>query len=142
MSKQTSKPPLMREQQRALWAYNLARKIKTEHSEDVHTAFKITANRLGAHIMREGLASTLAFLLRDGQGGHQAAVSALLQALSQADLPCLEKVKEGKKLPFEILELDAVSYMLVTREMLKLALWLKRANQAVLGDVDTIDIGE
>jgi CRISPR-associated protein Cmr5 len=135
---------MLREQQRALWAYKLVEGV-SQQDRSVQEAFKITANRLGAHIMREGLASTMAFLLRDGRGGHTTAVNLLLEGLVNQDakLPVLKVTPQTTSLEFmkQILGLDANGYMLVTRELLKMALWLKRANQALLSGVAEGDEG-
>ena len=80
----------------------------------------------GATVMRNGLAAALAFVAR--RKGE--APSIFLAQLANADIPGLEKTRDGAGLLAAVCKLDVDEYMLATREVLHLAVWLRRAVQA------------
>lgn len=113
---------IQRDQQRALDAYDAVHRVKDNQKE-----YKIAVNDLGANILRSGLSAALSALER--QSGGQA----LLTHLADAGLPGLNGVG-GKELPARVRKLELDDYILVTRESLKVAAWLKRASQATFGE--------
>lgn len=112
-----------RDQRRALLAYESSKlALKDQCLKD----YKIAVNDLGPHIMRSGLAATLSFLERDKS---TKAIRRLLNTFSRAELPGLDNVNEDDFCA-KVRQLSAPQYMLVTRELLALTVWLKRAVQA------------
>ncbi len=115
---------LLRDQQRALHAYEVVGKAPADQRRD----YKIAVNDLGANILRSGLAAAMAELERLGDHGKL-----LLEHLAAAGVYGLHGAT-GNTLPDRVRALDVDSYMLAMREMLKVAAWLKRAVQATFGD--------
>ena len=113
---------LIRDQQRALHAYGCLDKVPKSDQKD----YKISVNDLGANIMRSGLCAALAAVQRGRS-------KLLLEHLATASVPGLESVK-ADDLARRARELEAEAYMIATREMLQVAMWLKRATQATFGD--------
>lgn len=111
---------LIRDQQRALHAYEVVRTVPKEKQRD----YKIAVNDLGANMLRSGLCAALAAVQRLGEPARL-----LLAHLASANVPGLEEVAPDD-LPRRVRELDTDSYMIATREMLQVAMWLKRAVQA------------
>ena len=116
---------LTRDQQRALHAYGCVDKVAKDPNQQKD--YKIAVNDLGANILRSGLCAALAAVQRLGERGRL-----LLEHLASADIPGLEGAK-ADDLAQRVRELDVEAYMIATREMLQVALWLKRATQAALG---------
>lgn len=112
--------PLLRDQRRALHAYDSVSKVPKEGRKD----YEIAVNDLGANILRSGLCAALAAVQRLGERGNL-----LLEHLANAGVPGLEKAT-AKELAKRVRELDVDAYMIATREMLEVAVWLKRAVQA------------
>jgi CRISPR-associated protein Cmr5 len=81
-------------------------------------------NDLGANILRSGLCAAIAAVQRLGDRG-----ALLLDHLAAAGVPGIDGAT-GKDLARRVRELDADAYMIATREMLEVAVWLKRAVQA------------
>jgi CRISPR-associated protein Cmr5 len=117
---ETAKRPLLRDQQRALHAYHAVESVPSESREN----YKIAVNDLGANILRSGLCAAIAAVQRCRDGGN-----ILLGHLASAGVPGLEGAT-AQDLAQRVRELDAESYMIATREFLKVASWLKRAVQA------------
>jgi CRISPR-associated protein Cmr5 len=120
----TSQGTLIRDQQRALHAYGCIDRVP----KDAQRNYKIAVNDLGANIMRSGLCAALAAVQRLGQRGEL-----LLQHVAAASVPGLENAN-ADDLARRVRELDAEGYMIATREILQVAMWLKRATQATFGD--------
>jgi len=116
---------LHRDRQRALHAYEMVAGVQKDRQGD----YKIAVNDLGANILRSGLSAAMAEL--DRQKGGRGGV--LLEHLAKAGVSGLDGATRDN-LPARMRELDVDSYMLATREMLKVATWLKRAAQATFGD--------
>jgi len=114
----------MRDQRRALHAYQSVGSVSKGQQKD----YSIAINDFGANILRSGLCAALAAVQRLGARGD-----ALLDHLAAAGVPGLEKVAP-KDVASRVRELDADAYMIATREMLLVAVWLKRAAQATFGD--------
>jgi CRISPR-associated protein Cmr5 len=125
MAKPDTRPrPLLRDQRRALHAYESVGKVSKAHQKD----YKIAVNDLGANILRSGLCAAIAAVQRLGTRGDL-----LLGHLAAAGVPGLEGAV-ANDLAKRARDLDADAYMIATREMLQVAMWLKRAVQATLED--------
>jgi CRISPR type III-B/RAMP module-associated protein Cmr5 len=111
-----------REQERARHAYACAEKVL----EEDRAAYKALANGFGAFVLKNGLAGALAFVER---GKSDKANGLFLDHLATANLPALAG-KKGAGLFAEVRGLEVADYMLVTREILALTVWLRRAVQA------------
>lgn len=120
MKADVQKKPLLRDQRRAVHAYESVGKVPKEERKDYATA----VNDLGANILRSGLCAAIAAIQRLGPRG-----SLLLAHLASANVPGLEGATSGN-FADRVRELDADSYMIATRELLQVAVWLKRATQA------------
>lgn len=124
MKTSQSEKTYMRDQCRALHAYESVCRVPEEKRKD----YKIAVNDLGANILRSGLCAAIAAVQRLGERG-----SLLLDHLAAAGVPGLEGAK-GDNLAKLVRELDADAYMIATREILEVAVWLKRAVQATFGE--------
>ena len=111
---------MLRDQQRALHAYNAVATVQRGQQKD----YELAVNDLGANILRSGLCAAIATVQRLGDRGD-----VLLGHLASAGIPGLEHATEPN-LAQRVRELDADSYMMATRELLQVATWLKRAVQA------------
>jgi len=120
------KRPPLRDQQRALHAYDAVSGVPSDKQSRVN--YKIAVNGLGANILRSGLCAALASVQRLGNRGD-----VLLGHLASADVPGLQDAT-AQNLATKVRELDADSYMIATRELLQVATWLKRAVQATFED--------
>jgi CRISPR-associated protein Cmr5 len=126
MAKPDAHPkPLLRDQRRALHAYDSVGMIPKE--KEAREDYKIAVNDLGANILRSGLCAALAAVQRLGKRGEP-----LLGHLAAASVPGLEGAS-ANDLARRVRELNADAYMIATREMLQVAVWLKRAVQATFG---------
>lgn len=112
---------LLRDQERALHAYNAVATVQREQQKD----YEIAVNDLGANILRAGLCAAIASVQRRSSG------DVLLAHLASAGVPGLENAT-AQSLAQRVRGLDADSYMMATRELLLVATWLKRAVQATL----------
>lgn len=117
---ETLKKPMLRDQKRALHAYDAVSQVPTDQQKD----YKIAVNDLGANILRSGLCAAIASVQRLGNRAD-----VLLGHLASAGVPGLENTT-ARNLAHRVRELDADSYMMATREILQVATWLKRAVQA------------
>jgi len=111
---------LLRDQQRALFAYAAVGEVPERQMDH----YKIAVNDLGANILRGGLCAAIAAVQRLKEKG-----SLLLEHLANANVPGLAGATR-EDLARRVRELGADEYMLATREMLRVAVWLKRAVQA------------
>lgn len=109
-----------RDQQRALHAYKAVATVQRQQQKD----YEIAVNDLGANILRSGLCAAIASVQRLGNRGD-----VLLGHLASAGVPGLENAT-AQNLAQRVRGLDADSYMMVARELLQVATWLKRAVQA------------
>jgi CRISPR-associated protein Cmr5 len=116
---------LTRDQRRALHAYDCVDRVPKDPNQQKD--YKIAVNDLGANILRSGLCGALAAVQRLGARG-----GVLLEHLASAGVPGLEGAK-ADDLAQRVRELDVEAYIIATREMLQVALWLKRATQVALG---------
>jgi len=114
---------LLRDQQRALHAYERVSQVPKEVRRDYETAI----NDLGANIRQSGLAAAMAALERVGSRGML-----VREHLASAGVPGLAGATKDT-LPDCVRKLSVDNYMLATRDMLQIAAWLKRAAQASFG---------
>ncbi len=112
--------PLLRDQRLALHAYKAVGQVPQDQQKD----YKIAVNDLGANVLRSGLCAAIAAVQRLGSRGDL-----LLGHLADAEVPGLEGTNY-KELGKRVGELNADAYMIATREILQVAVWLKRAVQA------------
>jgi len=119
-SRKEEKRVPMRDQQRALHAYQSVDGVPALQRGEYATA----VHDLGANLLRSGLCAALAAIQRLGARG-----APLLQHLATADVPGLAGATP-KDLARRARELDAHAYIIATREMIHVAVWLKRAVQA------------
>lgn len=110
-----------RDQRRAAYAYQCVEAV----SGDDRKEYKLMVNDLGTNILRLGLVGAMAALLRRKQPGL------LVGHLGGAEIPGLT-ARDGNGLMRQIQQLDLSSYMLATREALRVVVWLKRAAQAII----------
>lgn len=111
---------LSRDQRFAVHAYHCVEHVP----KGLHGQYRIAVNDLGANILRGGLCAAIAAIQRlPGKG------ALLLDDLAAARVSGLEGAT-GNDLGRRIRDLDVDTYMMVTREMLQIAVWLKRAVQA------------
>lgn len=128
------KRELTRDQRRALHAYECVREVANAKDKDnkkdmvLRKDYKILVNDLGARILRSGLAATMAFIERDKS---KVAVQLFVGHILNAKIPSIKKQED---LFDQVREMDVDTYMLATRELLKVVTWLKRAVQAELRD--------
>jgi len=115
---------LFRDQQRALQAYDVVARVPSDEQKD----YKIAVNDLAANILRNGLCAALAAVQRLGPRGEL-----LLAHLATAGIPGLQGAS-ATDLADQVRRLDTDTYILATREMLQVAMWLKRAVQAAFQD--------
>lgn len=113
----------LRDQERALHAYEAVCKVPMGKRKD----YEIAVNDLGANILRGALCAALAAVQRLGDRGKL-----LFDHLATASVPGLEGAS-ADNLAERVRELDVDGYMIATREMLQVAMWLKRAAQATFG---------
>jgi hypothetical protein len=92
---------------------------------DQRREYEIAVKDLGANVLRGGLSAALAAIQRRNDAGGKL----LLGHLASAELPGLKGATEGD-LAARVRKLSVDDYMLATREVLKVAAWLKRAVQA------------
>ncbi|MCC6526642.1 MAG: type III-B CRISPR module-associated protein Cmr5 [Polyangiaceae bacterium] len=116
------KKPLLRDQQRALHAYDAVGRVPSD--KQARDTYKIAVNDLGAKILRSGLCAAIASVQRLGNRAD-----VLLGHLASAGVPGLEGATV-QDFAQRVRALDADSYMMATRELLHVATWLKRAVQA------------
>jgi CRISPR-associated protein Cmr5 len=122
--------PMLRDQQRAQHAYNAVSAVPSDKQS--RDNYKIAVNDLGANILRGGLCAAIASVQRLNKGSDKRG-DILLDHLASANVPGLEGATKDN-LAEKIRKLDVASYMIVTRELLLVATWLKRAVQATFGE--------
>lgn len=111
---------LLRDQRRALYAYQSVDSVSPEDWND----YQLAVYGLGANVLRSGLCAALAAVQRFGTRGDL-----LLDHLAKADLPALESIPT-RELVQRVRALDTDVYLIAARETLQVATWLKRAAQA------------
>jgi len=121
---------LTRDQARAEFAYKCVDAVAKERSKQFQADYKIRVNSLGSAVLRDGLSAALVFLHRDPD---DEAAKLLLEHLSNS----AELGRGGRtKTPLipDVFSLELGEYMRITREVLALAVWLRRAVSATFVD--------
>ncbi|GAB3438781.1 type III-B CRISPR module-associated protein Cmr5 [Insolitispirillum peregrinum] len=125
-----------RDQFRCSHAYQCVREILEK--PEVKPSYRILVNDLGITIRRHGLSACFALLERKGGNGRDGqAVALLLQHLAGSGVSVLQGVP-GADIAEKVRELSLDEYMLATRELLAMAVWLKRAVQALINSEDEV----
>ena len=134
---------LTRDQQRAAYAYSRVGAVYKDFRKD----YKIAVMALGSNILRSGMVAALADLQRKAKYSDpparlkESGGLLVLKHLAAAGIPHLVMVPIGTAhdaVPDTVRDtlattargLHTLQYMLATREMLQVVLWLKRAAQA------------
>jgi CRISPR-associated protein Cmr5 len=112
---------LNRDQQRAPHAYQCVAKVSGNLKE-----YKIFVNGLGPNIIRSGLVAAIAFIQRNRSDLRDQFASDIASGL----YPQWEVPTNLPDLAKHVREVPHDQYMLLTREILRLSLWFKRAVQA------------
>ncbi|MDC0741485.1 type III-B CRISPR module-associated protein Cmr5 [Polyangium mundeleinium] len=118
--------PRTRDQERALHAYA---RVKAAVEAGLKDEYKVLVHGLAPTVQRNGLAAAISFIEREKP--RTKAAGRFLDDLAAASLPHLDG-RKGDTLPGDIRGLQVPEYMLVTREVLKLAIWFRRAVQATI----------
>jgi CRISPR-associated protein Cmr5 len=114
-----------RDQRFALHAYKAVASVEAKAKKD----YKIAVYDFGTNVLRSGLAAAVATLERRDDKG----VKFLREHLAMAGIVGLKGVT-AETLPDRVRDLDIDEYIMATRELLHLTLWLKRAVQATIKD--------
>lgn len=122
----TTGPELQRHQRRALHAYRSVAEVSDEEFDHYKTAI----HALGANIQRSGLAAAMSVLEQaNGKAADRHNATMKLRGhLGSAGVPGLAVTAEA--LPATVRALSLDNYILATRELLQVVLWLRRAVQA------------
>lgn len=122
---QAAAAQLRKDQQRAIWAYEKAQEAAKAR---VLREYQIAVQTFAATTLRNGLAVAISVLQRDAQ---RAAPALLLAHLAQRN------GSTAATWPSQVRGITVLSdYMLVTRESIALATWLRRACRAGLAMAD------
>lgn len=118
-----------RDQQRARYAHEC---IDDVLATATRADYRAMANEFGANVMRCGLCAALAFIEREQTRTTAAAqfLDHLARHLSDAGRKLLPRDVSGANLHAAVRTVGLDDYMVLTREALRLALWLRRAAQA------------
>jgi CRISPR-associated protein Cmr5 len=114
--------PRLRQQIWALHAYRSVHSVASDQRDE----YEIAVNDLGANVLRSGLAAAMAALERKRERGG----GLVLQHLAEAGVTGLE-MATANDLPDRVRRLDLDGYLLAAREILQLAIWFRRAVQAI-----------
>lgn len=113
---------LLRDQERALYAYQQVASVPSPDRDD----YKIALQTFSGALVRSGLAAAMAALERIK---NLKETQVFLEHLAGASVPGLEGTA-ADQLAGRVRGLDVDAYMLVTREILRLTAWFRRAVQA------------
>ena len=113
---------ITRDQRRAQTAYNAVTGFSGELKE-----YKIQVHSLGANILRSGLAGALAFMQRSKSAAAEALARDLATAAVLKDFDLGADLSSMAK---KVREMPLADYMLLTRELVVLVQWFRRAVQA------------
>ena len=127
---------MRRDQQRALYAYECVETVVREHSNQFDD-YKRAVHSMGAEIIRSGLCAAVSDMQRRGSGeaargggSNQTGTSLLQSHIAAAEVLPFGERPSANTFPSAVRALDTANYMLVTREMLSLIGWFRRAVQA------------
>ena len=115
-----------KDQERALWAYERAHAAREDHTLD---EYETAVQAFAATLHRSGLAVAVSVLERNrSRSGYQSLLTDIA-----AQLPLHDGGEPpGDDWPSAVRALDDVSrYMIMTREVLACATWLRRACRAL-----------
>ena len=115
---------MMRDQTRARHAYAVVADLTS--GKDSFENFKTLTNGFAAAVLRGGLCSAIAWAQRYHDGKASAR---LFDALGGAEIATIGKV-DGSRFVEAVHQLQAIDYMLATRDTVAFIIWLRRANQA------------
>jgi|GEM_PF-1371510 len=129
-----------RDQERAVYAYARAAEVLPAGRD----AYKAAARGFGANVMRLGLSGALAVLERERErerDQHLSGVGDYLDALAGSGITGIignagdagaaeDAEPTAATLPYLVRALETAEYVLITRELLRVATWLKRAAEA------------
>lgn len=123
------------DQIRAVWAYQVVEAFLGQSpTQERKRSWKTAVMDFGTQVQRCGLLQALAFLKRDACADvHRELLPRVQDHLAKKGmLPA----RDGARPDFfvEVRGLSAANYMLVTRETMNLAIWLRRATQALCGE--------
>ncbi|MCG8418425.1 MAG: type III-B CRISPR module-associated protein Cmr5 [Proteobacteria bacterium] len=129
-----------RDQIRGHYAHECIDRLERSSKSDPFS-YRTIANDFGANILRCGLCSALAFIERKkaskssdrrSRSNEEAAAELFLDQLAGyfRTLPGLSDQLAGDNLHAAVRTLSVEYYMVLTREALHLALWMRRAAQA------------
>lgn len=119
--------PLLRDQQRALHAYESVRSVP----EDRFEKYEGAVQTFGHSLLTMGLCAALAAIQRLGDDGRL-----LLDHLASAGITGLAGSSANSIVRIVREDLSIDGYMIATREALLVVSWLKRAVQARSGEAD------
>jgi CRISPR/Cas system CMR-associated protein Cmr5 small subunit len=120
------------EQHRMHLAYAVTR--QQTGTDEAKRKWKTMIEPFGIHVQRSGLLQGMAFAQRSG-GPHEAFLGSIDEHLHErAFLPRRQANAATFLDEIAAADLPSRTYMLVTREVLALSLWFKRAAQAICGD--------
>lgn len=118
------------DQLRAATAFDCVAKVAQNHPGE-QAEYRTAVMSLGGHVRRNGLVAALAYYQRDP---NAAWARLLFEHINEAGIHGLTGDDPGDKpisaIPRRARTLSRSDYLLATREMLRFALWLRRAAQA------------
>ncbi|WP_428243448.1 type III-B CRISPR module-associated protein Cmr5 [Gynuella sp.] len=115
---------LSRNQRIAAEAYKQV--VKRTQSKDPKK-YGALVHKLPAMIMQNGLTQTTGFLMAKNETEHQEALEDL-----SAVLKSIKAIPEEKKLHTQLLEMDLLKTMEITRHALTVSAWMRRYVQGIL----------
>jgi CRISPR-associated protein Cmr5 len=116
-------PKLLRDQERALYAYQQVASVPSDDQGD----YEIALQTFSGALVRSGLAAAIAALERIQK---RKGTKEFLKHLAGAGIPGLANNVSWDTLGDAVRGLDLDRYMLATREILRLVAWFRRAVQA------------
>lgn len=116
------------DQLRAATAFDCVADVAKNHPDE-QAEYRTAAMSLGGHVRRNGLVAALAYYQRSPKAGW---ARLLFMHIAQAGIHGLTGAGENpvSEIPHRARSLTRPDYLLATREMLRFALWLRRAAQA------------
>lgn len=129
---------LTKAQMRARHAYSSVGGVEQSLRDD----YKILVDSFGPNIVRSGLAAAISMLERERKREKRGpTIDTLFAHIVDGGIAGLPRTVSPSDLPDRIRALDRGDYMLATRDILALVVWLKRAVQATFSRSDS-DTGD
>lgn len=117
---------LMREQVRARLAYKVVDELRDLKAAEIDN-YRTLARGFGTAVQQSGLVGALAFVERyHDKKASERLRGHLAEQLGEAGIPGFTG-DVGRDLAERVCNLDIDAYMLATREVLRIAIWLRRA---------------